>query len=175
MRCWLQVLHWQQLLQLEGVENTYAYVSGNPVNIIDPLGLSDLNLFNPNDGSFHQRASLYQGQAGTYSVAGHGEPRFMLDANGYRVTPQDLAKMIQSDPKFKNDREVQLASCNTGRGENSFAQKLSDLLGKPVVAPTNFVYFRSDGSIYQGDADRNLNYVPGTIGLWWTYFPRNDP
>jgi hypothetical protein len=58
--------------------------------------------------------------------------------------PNNLAKLIQSDPNW-NHKPVMLGACNTGRSwENGylgrgkwepFAQTLANLLGVPVTAP----------------------------------------
>ena len=54
-----------------GDVNLFAYVQNEPINWIDPLGLSDLDLTAP--GSFESKAAaLITSPANTFTVASHG-------------------------------------------------------------------------------------------------------
>jgi hypothetical protein len=94
------------------------------------------------------------------------------------VTSEDLARQLRRDSRFKNAKQIQLLSCQTGLGENSFAQQLADKLGVPVRAPNNYVFFRADGTPCLGDmyptsaGVKAGTYVPGTSGDWIIFRPR---
>ncbi len=136
--------------------------------MIDPWGLANLNLFKP--GTLNSNQTDSWNPVGYYSVSGHGKPTMMQGPDGETTTPQDLANMINEDPNFK-DQPVYLDSCSTGKGSNSFAQQLADLLGVPVTAPTedvttiNFIFFYGR-SINNGGDDKIFNpNVRGFIGF----------
>ena len=121
-----------------GGMNLYAYVGNSPVNFVDPWGLANLNLFNPNNSFEDYINYLHTEQwnpAGYYSVSGHGNPSHMVDASGNILTVIDLADKINNDPTFRG-QPIYLDACSTGKGPNSFAQQLADILGVPVKAPT---------------------------------------
>ncbi len=119
-----------------GQISTYGYVKGNPLSHIDPWGLANMNLFSPGS-SLAQQTDLWN-PAGYYSISGHGNPYNVADQNGKLLSPSDLAAMINNDWNYVG-QPVYLDSCSTGKGANSFAQKLSNLLGVPVIAPTDDV------------------------------------
>lgn len=131
--------------------NLYGYVLNDPVNLIDPLGLHDLNVFPPNEDirQYADRATLYNDR---YTVAGHGAPHSMLDSNGNDLPPEKLAELIKKDPKYDPNKPVQLDACQTGRekydGLPSYGQMLAGLLNNIVKAPTEDIIFRPDGSTY---------------------------
>jgi len=53
--------------------------------------------------------------------------------------------MIKSHPKYEAGMPVGLYSCNTGNGNNPYAQKLAKELNTPVVAPDQYLWYYSDG------------------------------
>ena len=148
-------------------------MGGNPFSRADYLGLSELILFSVNDGNFHERAMGFDSPDGVYTVAGHGNPSEMRNEMNRTVTPENLRDMITGDRRYQRAKVVLLLSCEVGRGENSFAQKLANLLNKPVVAPDNFSFISESGRGYAADADPStLGPVPGTTGNWITFFPK---
>lgn len=128
---------------ITGGLNRYAYVRGDPISLIDPLGLVDLNLFSKSE-SIHSSAELTPSPSGIYTVGGHGNPSSMTNANDKTLTPKALAEIIKNDSKSQG-KTIQLLSCNTGVGKNSFAEQLAKELKQPVMGPSNYVWYYSDG------------------------------
>ena len=152
-----------------GDANIYRYVANNPVNFVDPLGLLDQDVFSSTDrtgGSFRNTNTP------NYDFGGHGNPNNMADdrnserGKGKPLSPNKAADLIKSDPNYHGE-PVQLFSCSTGKGNNSFAQKLADKLGVPVTAPTNTLIVDSNGN-YRVDGHTGVNNNDG----WKTFYPR---
>ncbi len=158
--------------------NPYIYVRSYPVGYIDPTGLEvELSLFDTNfQNNFTAGAKRFVSPESVYTVAAHGNPREVRDPDNRSISPKDLADMIRKDPSFENKKAILLLSCETGKKDYlSFAQQLANILGVPVVAPDNYVFFREDGSFYLGSADGDLNYIKGTAGNWKTFCPGGCP
>jgi RHS repeat-associated protein len=125
-----------------GSYSTYVYVGNGPLQWTDPLGLADWNFFNPlTDPQLYQLAQQWN-PSNVYSIAGHGAEDEDLNSlnemvlpNGNLLTPQQLAQMIQKDPKWKA-KPVEIRGCGLGQGRNSFAQQLANLLKVNVTAGT---------------------------------------
>lgn len=92
--------------------------------------------------------------------------------------PKDLAALIKADPRWKG-QPIILGACSTGRdrkgspprsgGAPGFAQALATLLGVPVFAPTENVWFSSTGMHGSGEF-----FPPGPLdvgGPWTLKFP----
>ena len=151
--------------------NLYAYVANSPLNWIDVLGLCPDIELNPSGygttGVVEPQRIINQKDiddpVGQITINGHGSPQSMLDqragVSGKRVNPADLAQEIMKREDFKDTKRVVLYSCNTGRGENSFAEQLSKLLGKPVYGANRFLNLKRNRK-YEID-DREMS-PPGT-------------
>lgn len=59
---------------------------------------------------------------------------------------------------------VRLLSCNTGKGNNSYAQQLADELGVRVYAPDQYDWYYSNGKVepWGGFYDANNQLQMGT-------------
>ena len=103
--------------------------------------------------------SCTEKSASKFSVGAHGNPKLIVDQDGNVLTPQQLAKKIKSNPKYSACMPVDLLSCNTGKGANSYAQKLANELGATVTAPDNYLWYYSDGRTVPAgmNKDRTIN------------------
>jgi hypothetical protein len=83
-------------------------------------------------------ALTYPDSPGILTIISHGSP---LSVN--HKSPEQLATLIKNLNTWKSGdkRPVLLNACNTGKGgEDSYASKLSKLLGVPVTAPDTPVW-----------------------------------
>ncbi|WP_158628749.1 RHS repeat-associated core domain-containing protein [Dyella choica] len=154
-----------------GQWSLYAYVDNDPLSHFDYVGLqTNLNLF-PSGSSQWQGANNYPANPGIYTVAAHGNPLMIVDAQGNPILPQDLANMIKHDKNYKPGEPVVLLSCNTGVTPSkpwypsSYAQFLANDLpdGSVVSAPNNFLWLNDEGqSVVAGARDANGRPVDWT-------------
>jgi hypothetical protein len=156
---------------------------------VDLLALAvNLNLF-PQDQLIWMYAQAVPSQQNAYIVGGHGTPTSMYGPDSQPLTAQEVADMIESDMGYQPGELVVLGSCNTGNdnntydGSQTFAQQLADILGAPVVAPTDFAWYTNKGSLFTanmtiptpatGYTQDELNSGPSLLvpGQWITYLP----
>jgi uncharacterized protein RhaS with RHS repeats len=143
---------------LAGGLNSYTYVRGNPVSLVDPFGLVDFNLF-PADEDIRRYADLTPSPPGVYTIGPDG-----------RISPRDLANRLREDPRFGRSTSIQLISCNVGNGR--YAQQLANRLRKPVSAPNNYAWLNPRGTtpIVAPGIGGSLDAGPdmGAQGRWIT-------
>ncbi|MBY0240936.1 MAG: hypothetical protein K2X55_16610, partial [Burkholderiaceae bacterium] len=144
---------------LAGGINTYSYAGGAPLTSIDPDGLERIVLNAPQYGSLELFNNIPE-IPGVIDVVAHGNHAAVTDGNQYRDAAS-LANLIKQEfPEYK-DKKIRMLSCNTGssayNGKNvtPIAQKLSNILGVPVMAPNRSIWAASDGtfSVYGHKGD----------------------
>lgn len=163
---------------LGGGLNTYGYVGGNPVSLIDPLGLVDRNYTGPTDHpNVHHGLQLIPSPPGMLTVGVHHNGTSFLGPDGSPISPEQLAGMIKSDTDLSLYSSVRLYSCRTGSsldGNAAPAQQMANLLNLPVQAPTLWTwtvnnpvapYQGNFGKTPDGDIDRS------NPGQWLYFFP----
>jgi uncharacterized protein RhaS with RHS repeats len=144
-------INFVKALGFEGGLNTYAYLGGNPVSNIDPMGLADINLFGQSDKFLWNAANnVPSGQQSIFTVAGHGTPISVNPPNG-AISPKDLATLIRSNPNYSRSKTIHLYACNVGGKTDdnrpSFAQELANILGQNVYAPTQYAWYDQSGFV----------------------------
>jgi len=160
-------------------------VRGNPLSRIDPFGLADLNLFNPNlahDYSQYNGANHWN-IPNVYTIAGHGNPGIVEDSRSgkvVRLLPKQLADIIRKDPNWKG-KPITLGACNTGRkwpdgygGKktwNEYAQDLANATGVDVTAPKDFSWYDAQKGML-GSSGPDTPPDKGSIGSWVTFSPQ---
>ncbi len=105
----------------------------NPVINVDPQGLVDINLY-PESDLIHSVADEIN-IPGVFTIGGHGTPTSIESATRSIMTAKDLAYLIKFDGNYKDGMTVWLFSCNTSKGQNSFASQLAKELHTNVIGP----------------------------------------
>ncbi|NVM92463.1 RHS repeat-associated protein [Variovorax sp. SG517] len=159
-------------LGLAGGLNLYAYVGGNPVRGIDPLGLVDINLF-PHNEAIRQSADNIPSPPGTFTVGSHGNPSIMTDTALKGITPAQMAERIKAHPSYTEGQKVQLMSCETGKGTDPYAQKLANELNAPVVAPDKLLWIWPHGAYKPAGRKADGTMDTADPGVWHTFNPKS--
>ena len=129
-----------------GDVNLYGYVLQDPINLFDPNGLSDMNLIPPGEPA-HTWDNKTKNTLGDYSVSGHGNSESMMGDDYSNISVEELASRIKKDTNYNKKDSIQLNSCETGKGENSFAERLSKALNTEVSAPDNLLNIDENGKL----------------------------
>ena len=67
-------------------------------------------------------------------------------------TVREFAKILKRDPNYKGGN-IRLISCETGADDTGAAQMLANQLGVNVLAPTDVLWVRPDGTIIIGPTE----------------------
>ncbi|UGT39677.1 hypothetical protein LTV02_26935 [Nocardia yamanashiensis] len=92
----------------------------------------------------HSRIAKHHDKDGYYILDMHGTSKAVI-FDTTSLSARDAAMLIRADPKW-NNQPVWLMSCETGQGKNSFARQLADELNVKVMAPTELVWGKGDGT-----------------------------
>ena len=149
-------------VELRQGTNLYSYVQNDPINLIDPFGLASLNLFPPNDPDGLKSAADWQFPTpGVFNIAAHGGPGYIWDSNLHIIPFAKLADLILNSPNYHPGDRIVLDACDAAlandAGFPSAAQRLADLLGLPVWAPTGLIDYNGFGFIYPHPG---VTYIP---------------
>ncbi len=82
------------------------------------------------------------------SIGGHGNPDFI--ERKINMGAEEVADALREHSKYTSDIPIYIYSCNAGEGEDSIAERVSDILGNPVFAPPFGINLYSDGTVNPG-------------------------
>ena len=145
----------------------YLWCGGNPVKYVDYSGKEILVCFHDSDTRLTSWAKSYKDD-GAIHVFAHGNKDAILihevENKHYIKTPAEFKEQVLSKSevwkkaKNKEGLVIILHSCSTGKGENSFAEKLSDdveLKDVTIVAPSKNIGVTKNGESYVRDEKKN--------------------
>ena len=141
----------QAPIGLFGGENLYWFAP-NTTNWNDPLGLMnkcdncsktgvDINLVQDEAKIYVDNIPRENFSEADFLVRAHGNSSIVA-TNGPKqklFTPRRLAELIKQHHKYSEGKPVTLVACQTGKGDNSFTQKLDNELKAPVRGATKNV------------------------------------
>ena len=136
----------------------YLYARDDPANRIDPHGLADLNLFNPNDSTYSAAEEL--DAPGFFTITAHGGPSGLRDDRQSMRGPMLNAERLLAaarDAGLQRGDRILLAACNCA--SDRFAQRLANLSGQPVYAANGFVLYPS--TVDRDPSNNRPAYRPG--------------
>ena len=166
----------------------FAYCAGNPIRYIDPNGEKIIISFDPRDEK-HGNNDSQRFMAKEYPdddaihIFSHGYKNgISVFHNGKRViisNPKELDAFLterSAEWKTRNNNEkmtIILHSCETGQGDNSFAERVSkDLKNTVVIAPDEKVVVNKENRLYgvyqthEEYEGENILTKPVKLGHW---------
>jgi RHS repeat-associated protein len=177
-------------ISIDGGLNTFLYGRANPVNRVDPSGLDDINYLpwmqnrvtdakQSASSMISQRAEFSaQSPQGVFSVAAHGgiDPATgnyaLFDEKGNAISPEQLAKIINSDKRYTPGETVLLDACNPSQAGNDYAAAVARIMGSPVILPSDVIFGHHAGNESFG-VHRPLSPIVGVNedGHWLKFYP----
>lgn len=134
--------------------------------------------YEPADYDMQNAAKSVPPESGTFTADLHGDPDHVYVGDRAH-SPEDFADYLRSNDSGWNGEPVRLFSCETGQGQEPFAQRLADNLGTDVTAPDQLAWSESGGATYassiggyDGNGDPFPTHPPD--GNWITFHPRKD-
>jgi len=183
-------------LGLAGGLNLYGYVGNDPINGIDPFGLSTIRITTTNGVQTlvdatppevrQAIAALQDGSITALEIVGHGNQNFASMGKG--ATDQGITdiypgKVVYTDtlmngPDFAQQilsklapkAPVTLTACHTARGKDNIARSLSiELPDHPVSGLTGFGLSNELGNPFNRDEYIRLGSENHGFGITQTY------
>lgn len=111
--------------------------------------------FAPGDPLLTDRLGVRQVD-GVYTIDAHGVEHgpdgVGLRVGAHLLTVEHLSAILDADPNYDGG-PIRLLVCESGRGEDSFAQRLADRRGQPVTAPTKVYGVDDNGTEFVTDVE----------------------
>lgn len=95
---------------------------------------------------------------GKYDFVAHGKAKnIQVSHNGKDVdiNSRVAAKLLKNRDDYKKGQPIRLLSCDTGKGNNSFAQSLANKLNVTVYAPTEKIWANPNGTHFIAASMKN--------------------
>ncbi|MBQ8960583.1 MAG: hypothetical protein IJ071_05130 [Ruminococcus sp.] len=160
---------WLEIRARHWIKGEHGYFAGSystgggagAKKAVDKAGESGIiklriNLFDKSDKLYTESFSIEE-EPGYEDVMLHGSPNSVevtIKGKKKNLGPAEFAEYLKMNGYKGGD--LRLASCSTGNGDNSFAQRLSAILGNKVKAPDDDVYFiPEDGVLFVGSKYSN--------------------
>ncbi len=116
-----------------------------------------VNLFTKGDSIYYDAFSIEE-EPGFEDIKAHGSSTGIQIGSGASaklLSASEFAKYLTDSTSYSGG-DIRLASCQTGKGDNSFAQQLSKILHVKVKAPDDDVYYMpEDGVLFVGSPTHN--------------------
>lgn len=123
--------------------NLYAYVANDPLNKVDPSGLSDLNLFGDDTPLMKEVADAISIR-GVFTIAAHGQPwqikdvrSYSSNAKSYNLTPDEALSMAKN-AGYNRGETTFFWACQIAlmspQGKWGWAQQYARVSGGNVIA-----------------------------------------
>ncbi|MFD8148439.1 hypothetical protein [Streptomyces sp. NPDC059708] len=128
------------------------------------------------DSDMRDLAAKLEPEQGSFTVDLHGTSS-SVEVDGRSINAEELGTFLASDKSDWGGGPIRLMSCETGQGEDSFAQQLSDKLGVPVTAPTELAWSDAEGNswvasgVFDEYGDMQSTWPPD--GEWVTFKPNS--
>ncbi len=116
-----------------------------------------INLFDKSDPLFLDALSIEEID-GFEDICMHGNPscvQKVIDGKAVNMDVDTFIKYLKEKTNYAGGN-IRLASCSTGKGDESFAQQLSRKLGVRVMAPDDDLYYApNEGTMFVGSSYTN--------------------
>ena len=196
---WSAAKHWLSVDPLSdkypGI-SPYAYCGWNPINYIDPDGKEKISLLSISSNTSQNLITAYQNYpdySDILSIWGHGVSQgnsmtmgahsILYELNSYVIKIASAAQFNQllmeksilwQDHNTGEFAVIMLHSCNTGKGIESFAQKMSSdsyFENVLIIAPNSNIVISDSKEIGVFNTQLvNGKNVQGNVGEWNYYF-----
>lgn len=95
-----------------------------------------------------------------------------------QLTPEDYAESLRLDKEYHGGN-IRLLSCKSGMLDDGFAQKLSNILGVKVMAPTQTLWINKNGDMFIADSATLADLWESgenvkQTGVWKIFTPKKE-